>query len=84
VFLPRQVPHTFRIGPAGARLLTFTAPASFADFVAAAGEPAPALVVPPATPPDPERLARIAARFGIEILGPPPQPTVSARAEEQP
>jgi quercetin dioxygenase-like cupin family protein len=75
VFLPRQVPHTFRVGPQGAPMLTFTAPGSFADFVEAAGEPAQALVVPPpAAAPDPQRLASIAARYGIELLGPPPPP----------
>jgi mannose-6-phosphate isomerase-like protein (cupin superfamily) len=70
VFLPRQVPHTFRVGPDGARMLTFTAPGSFADFVEAAGQPARALVVPPALPLDPQHLASIAAGYGIDILGP--------------
>jgi mannose-6-phosphate isomerase-like protein (cupin superfamily) len=77
VFLPRAVPHTFRVGPSGARLLTLSAPASFADFVEAAGEPALALTVPPPAAPDAERLAAIAARFGIDILGPPPAATLS-------
>ena len=72
VFLPRGVPHTFKVGPDGARLLTLTAPANFAEFVRAAGEPAKSRTVPPPTPPDVERLAEIAARYGIEIVGPPP------------
>ena len=72
VFLPRGVPHAFKVGPTGGRLLTFSAPAGFADFVAEAGEPAPVRAVPPPGPPDVERLVPVAARHGIEILGPPP------------
>jgi hypothetical protein len=72
MFLPKDVPHAFRVGPNGGRLLTFSAPADFANFVKAAGEPAPQLVTPPAEPPDMERLATIAAKYGIELVGPPP------------
>lgn len=72
VFLPREVPHAFRVGPAGARLLTFSAPARFAEFVRAAGEPAPARSIPPPAPLDVARLTAVAAQYGIEILGPPP------------
>ena len=56
---------------AGARLLTLSAPARFADFVRAAGESAPAPTVPPAAPVNVEGLAALAAQHGIEILGPP-------------
>jgi mannose-6-phosphate isomerase-like protein (cupin superfamily) len=72
IFLPKDVPHAFRVGAAGGRLLTFSAPADFANFVKAAGEPAPRLETPPPAPPDLEQLAAIAARYGIELLGPPP------------
>ena len=72
VFLPKGVEHTFKVGPQRARMLTLSAPASFADFVEAAGEPAPELTLPPPSPPDPAALAEVAGRFGIEITGPPP------------
>jgi mannose-6-phosphate isomerase-like protein (cupin superfamily) len=72
VFLPMGIEHTFKVGPNGARLLTMAAPAGFADFVKEAGEPAPAPTIPPPGPMDVERLARIAATYGIEITGPPP------------
>lgn len=72
VFLPRGVEHAFKAGAEGARLLTFTVPSGFAEFVRAAGRPAEGLHVPPPEPPDPERLAQTARRFGIEITGPPP------------
>jgi quercetin dioxygenase-like cupin family protein len=61
VFLPRGVEHSFKAGPAGARLLTLTFPSGFAAFVEEAGDPL-----------DPAALAEIAARHGIEITGPPP------------
>ncbi len=72
VFLPKGVPHAFRVGASGARLLTVSAPAGFADFVRAAGEPGVGRTLPPAGPVDVERLAAIAGHYGIEILGPPP------------
>lgn len=72
VFVPKGVPHTFRFGPAGGRLLVLGAPARFADFVREASEPAPKRTLPPPAPLDIERLASVAARYDIEILGPPP------------
>ena len=72
VFAPRKVVHTFKVGASGARALTFTFPSSFADFVAEMGEPAPELTVPQPAPVDENRLAEVALRYGIEIVGPPP------------
>ena len=72
VFLPKDIPHAFRVGAEGGRLLTFTAPAEFANFVKAAGKSAPRLVVPPPALLDIERMATIAAHYGIEIVGPQP------------
>ena len=72
VFAPRGVPHTFKVGPKGARALTFSFPSRFGDFVAEMGEPAPELEVPPHAPVDERRLAEVAHRYGIEIVGPPP------------
>ncbi len=73
VFAPKGVAHAFRAGPAGAHLLTFSAPAAFADFVRAAGEPASGLHLPPPGPLDVERLSAVAARYRIAIVGPPPE-----------
>lgn len=72
VFAPKGLPHAFRVGPAGARLLTLACPAGFADFVRAAGVPAPSLTLPPEAPLDAERLAEVARAYGIAITGPPP------------
>jgi mannose-6-phosphate isomerase-like protein (cupin superfamily) len=72
VFLPKGVEHAFVVGEEEARLLTISAPASFADFVAAAGQPAPELVLPPPAELDAAGLAEVALRFGVTITGPPP------------
>jgi quercetin dioxygenase-like cupin family protein len=70
---PRDVAHTFRVGSSPARWLAICVPAGFERFIAAVAEPARGSGFPPTpdVPPDPEKLAQIAARFGIEILGPP-------------
>jgi mannose-6-phosphate isomerase-like protein (cupin superfamily) len=73
VFAPRGIPHTFKVGSEGARALTFAFPSTFADFVKEMGEPAPQLTIPPPAPVDPHRLAEVAHRYGIEIVGPPPE-----------
>ena len=71
VFAPRDVPHTFVVGDAGARALTFAFPSGFADFVAEFGEPAASLTLPPDAALNEARLAEVAGRYGVEILGPP-------------
>jgi mannose-6-phosphate isomerase-like protein (cupin superfamily) len=69
---PHGVPHTYRVESEEARLLVVSSPAGFERFVAEAGVPAEAETLPPGPPAvDPERLAEIAATYGIEILGPP-------------
>ena len=71
VFAPRDVPHTFVVGDAGARALTFAFPSGFADFVAEFGEKASTLTVPPHAPIDEARLVDVARQYSVEILGPP-------------
>ena len=73
VYGPRGVPHGFEVeGDAPARMLLQNYPAGFEAFPVEVGEPAEELVLPPAEPPDMERLMTIAAKYGIEILGPLP------------
>ena len=68
-FLPREIPHGFRVeGNVPSRLLIFTTPAGFEGFVSALSTPEP-----PTGPPDLEALTRTAAEYGIEILGPLPE-----------
>ena len=73
VYGPRGVPHGFEVeGTAPARILLQNYPAGFEGFPVEVGEPAKVLSIPPAEPPDMERLMAIAAKYDIEILGPLP------------
>ncbi len=73
VYGPRDVPHTFSVSSEQARFLLVAEPAGFEDFMRSLSVPATELTLPPAglAPPDPARLAAVAAEYGIEILGPP-------------
>ena len=65
--LPRLIDHGYLVTSDHARLLSLHTPAGFDEFVLSVGHPpelADAAV-------DSEELANIAARFGIEIVGPP-------------
>jgi quercetin dioxygenase-like cupin family protein len=59
---PRGVPHTYRAGTDGARWLVAGSPAGFETFVRE---------VAAAPGADPSTVAELAARHGIELLGPP-------------
>ena len=73
IFFPRDIPHWFCIeGDKPARLLQFNFPAGLENFFVEVGEPTPKLTLPPAGPPDIEKLASTAAKYDVEILGPPP------------
>ncbi|MPY30168.1 cupin domain-containing protein [Streptomyces adustus] len=75
VVLPKALPHAFVVTSPTARFLTLHTPGGFDTFTLQAGSPAapPYLVMPSDLPPlDPAELAKAAASFGIEILGPPP------------
>jgi quercetin dioxygenase-like cupin family protein len=73
VYGPRDVPHTFTVSSEQARFLLVVEPAGFEGFLRTLGEPAQQLVIPPpaAAPPDIEQMTAAAARYGLEILGPP-------------
>lgn len=73
VYGPRDIPHTFEVSSDEARFLLVTEPGGFSGFLRTLAEPAGELVIPPpaAGPPDMELMVATAARYGIEILGPP-------------
>jgi quercetin dioxygenase-like cupin family protein len=73
VYGPRDIPHTFTVSSEQARFLLVVEPAGLESFVRTIAEPAQQRAIPPAAtePPDVERLAAVAARYGVEILGPP-------------
>src|SRR5919107_4379031 len=77
LFGPKDVPHAFTVDSGPARLLFILSPAGFEDLIREMGEPARELTIPPQPeePPDEaemERMMAIAAKYGGEILGPPP------------
>src|SRR5215210_1655114 len=77
LFGPKDVPHAFTVDSGPAKLLFVLSPAGLEAGIREMGEPARSLTVPPQPeePPDEaemERLAAIGARYGAEIVGPPP------------
>jgi quercetin dioxygenase-like cupin family protein len=74
--VPRGAAHAYLVtSSTAARWLVLTSPGRFAAFVEEIGRPAGDGLPEPAGPPAPEQaasLAEIAARHGIEILGPTP------------
>jgi quercetin dioxygenase-like cupin family protein len=73
VYGPRDIPHTYTVSSDTARFLVVTQPAGFDDFIREFAQPATARVIPPTAtePADVEAMTRVAAEYGIEILGPP-------------
>jgi quercetin dioxygenase-like cupin family protein len=73
VFAPRGIPHAFLVTSDRAEYLTSFAPAGTERFFAEVAPPVvPGEPPPPPTQPDPAEFARVAAKYGIEIVGPPP------------
>ncbi|MBW5447665.1 cupin domain-containing protein [Cohnella sp. CFH 77786] len=70
-FLPRNIPHGFRIvGDRPARMLVMIHPSGFDRFFAELGEPAQRLELPPQVEPDIPKLLETAKKYEVEILGP--------------
>jgi quercetin dioxygenase-like cupin family protein len=77
LFGPRDVPHAFTVDSGPARLLFIFSPAGLEGLIREMGEPARSRTVPPQPDEEPdeaelERMAAKGARYGAEILGPPP------------
>lgn len=69
---PRGVPHVYIVtSDAPARWIGTTTGGQLASFVAELATPAAAPRLPEAPDIDPARVAAVAARHGIELLGPP-------------
>lgn len=73
VFGPRDIPHTFLVSSEMARFLLVAEPGGFESFMRELSQPAltPTPPPPPSGPPDMDMIFNAAARYGIEILGPP-------------
>jgi quercetin dioxygenase-like cupin family protein len=73
VVLPAGLPHSFIVGPTEPlRTLQITTPAGWEQYAVAVGEPAGERRLPGPRPVDRDAMVSAAARYGIEILGPPP------------
>ena len=73
VLIPRGVPHTFTVAHP-ARWLVLAPSGDFMKFVREMGEPARTRSLPVLEgPPDMEKLNRLAAKYDMEVLGPPPK-----------
>jgi hypothetical protein len=76
VFLPRRLPHTFRVDSGSARLLTVMQPGGSLAMFGEAEEQFGARGMPAVPrPADLERVARALGRFGLSIVGPNPRPS---------
>ena len=75
MFLPRGIPHTFRVeGSTPARLMQMTLPPGFERLVQEIGVPAPARTLPPPgalTPDLIERLVALGPKYDFSVVGPP-------------
>lgn len=74
VFLPRDIPHGFRvIGTQPARFLIQVTPGGFDGFVAELAQPIAEPKMPEPSSPDMGKLVSLAQKYQLEILGPLPE-----------
>jgi mannose-6-phosphate isomerase-like protein (cupin superfamily) len=72
VLAPQGIAHTFTVDVEPTRVLVFAAPAGFEQFAFELGQPAASDERPAALAmPHPDVLGPVAARYGIEVVGPP-------------
>jgi quercetin dioxygenase-like cupin family protein len=69
-FGPRGLPHKYKVGAQGCRMLFILTPGGFEDLVRAMSVPAETRSLPSqdGPPPDMERIRAIAATYGCELL----------------
>ena len=69
-FGPRDIPHRYKVGGAGCRMLFILTPGGFENLVIGMSEPAGSRTLPPPSEeePDWERIAAIAEANGAELL----------------
>jgi uncharacterized RmlC-like cupin family protein len=70
-WLPRDVPHTFRVDSDEVRLIELATPGGIEGFHVDASDPAPVAELPPPGEPDIPRLLAAAVGYDAEIIGPP-------------
>lgn len=75
MWLPRDVPHTFRVDSDMVHQLELITPAGFEQFHVDISEPAARLELPVPTEPNIPRLLEAIGPYDAEIIGPPLGPT---------
>jgi quercetin dioxygenase-like cupin family protein len=73
VFGPRDIPHRFKVGDQGCRMLFILVPGGIEDLIRKTSEPAPSRTLPPLseeapTPEEVEALKAIVEEHGYELL----------------
>jgi quercetin dioxygenase-like cupin family protein len=71
VFMPKRIPHSFKLKTDRARALLLVSPAGFENWFREFAEPAAALTLPPPAAPSLEvyeKMIAAGARYGIEFL----------------
>jgi mannose-6-phosphate isomerase-like protein (cupin superfamily) len=68
-FLPRRVPHTFKVISSFARAIVYVTPGGFEGYFRDLGEPAGKLALPNYVPlPDVPEMLRVGSRYGLTFL----------------
>jgi quercetin dioxygenase-like cupin family protein len=68
-FLPRRVPHTFKVVSSFARVIVYVTPGGFEGYFRDLGEPAGKLALPNYVPlPDVPEMLRVGSRYGLTFL----------------
>ena len=71
VFAPRDIQHSYTVtGSQNSRILLGVTPAGLEKCFVELGEPANTLTIPPAAPPDLEKLLSIAKKYNVDFLVP--------------
>jgi len=73
VYLPRDLPHTFRVDEGPARVLELVQPGGHERFYVEGGRPALDDSIPEIDPRDFERIGALLAKYRLEEAGPPLQ-----------
>jgi mannose-6-phosphate isomerase-like protein (cupin superfamily) len=75
VYLPRGLPHTFRVDTGPGRLLELVQPGGHEHFYVEGGRPATDDTIPAFDPRDLERVGGLYPKYRLEDAGPPMPPT---------
>ncbi|HEX6151810.1 cupin domain-containing protein [Nocardioides sp.] len=73
IFGPRERAHTYVVRSETARMVILLLPGACEEFFLSTGHAAASRTLPPPSQPDMEALMAGMARFGIEMVGPPPE-----------